>query len=195
MVKLNPLSEKFDEALRFASAVHRQQARKGTATPYITHLMAVSAIVGENGGDEELMIAALLHDSMEDQGVMWEEINQKFGKRVADIVQDCSDSTTKPKPPWRDRKEKYIAHLRKADPAVRLVCVADKLHNATSLLTDLRKVGSGVWARFNAGPDETVWYYRSVIEALRSGWNHPLIDEVERKVGEIERVMREQKDS
>ena len=141
--------------------------------------MAVAAIVGENGGDEDQMIAALLHDSMEDQGITHQEIAERFGERVARIVEACSDCTSKPKPPWRDRKERYIAHLREASLEVRLVSVADKLHNARTILSDLRRVGPEIWKRFNAGPDEILWYYRSVIEALRQGWNHPLIDELE----------------
>ncbi|MBI1952912.1 MAG: HD domain-containing protein [Candidatus Omnitrophica bacterium] len=184
------LSGKFDEALQFASKAHRQQTRKGTTTPYVTHLMAVSAIVGENGGDEDLMIAALLHDSMEDQGVTREEIGSRFGSRVASMVEACSDCTSKPKPPWRQRKEMYLAHLRAAGPDVRLISLADKLHNARTLLGDLRDVGPEVWKRFNAGPAETLWYYRSVIEALRLGWNHPLIPELERIIDEIDSLIK-----
>lgn len=127
---MSVLSDKFDEALKFASQPHRHQMRKGTAIPYITHLMMVAAIVGESGGDEELMIAALLHDSMEDQGVTQAQIASRFGERVANIVEACSDSTVQHKPPWRDRKERFIAHLREAEPSVRLISVADKLHNA-----------------------------------------------------------------
>ncbi len=176
---------RLERAFRFAASVHRDQKRKGSQIPYITHLMAVSAIVGESGGDEEQMIAALLHDSMEDQGITRQEISERFGERVANIVEACSDCTSKPKPPWRDRKERYIAHLREATPDIRLISVADKLHNARTILSDLRSIGSEVWKRFNAGPDEIPWYYRSVIEALRQGWNHPLIDELEGVVREF----------
>lgn len=184
------LSEKFCEALQFAFVTHQRQLRKGTQVPYITHLLAVAAMVGENGGDEEIMIAALLHDSMEDQGVTQGELASRFGERVANIVEACSDSTTQPKPPWRGRKERYIAHLREAEPSVRLISVADKLHNAQSILADLRKIGSEVWARFNAGPDEILWYYRSVIEALREGWDHLLIDQLEDIIEEIEQFTK-----
>ncbi len=183
------LSEKFDEALKFASSAHREQTRKGTTIPYITHLMAVASIVGENGGDEELMIAALLHDSMEDQGISHDEIKKHFGERVAGVVEACSDSFTKPKPPWRERKEKHIAHLRKANSDVRLVSAADKIHNANSILSDFRKEGVTVWKRFNAGPKEILWYYESVVEALRDGWYHPLIDELAETVKKLAKIV------
>ena len=184
------LSEKFDEAFQFAAEVHRQQKRKGTEVPYLTHLMAVAALVGEHGGDEEQMIAALLHDAMEDQGVTREELVQRFGARVATIVEDCTDSTAQPKPPWRERKEGYVAHLRQAGPETRLVSVADKVHNARSILSDLRTEGPTIWKRFTAGPQEILWYYHALLEAFRSGWAHPLVDELERVVREMERLQR-----
>ena len=182
------LSQRFDEALQFAASIHRQQMRKGTAVPYITHLMAVSAIVGEGGGDEELMIAGLLHDSIEDQGISKDEIARRFGKRVADIVEACSDSNTIPKPPWKQRKERYIARLQEASPDVRLISVADKLHNARSILTDLKVLGSDVWGRFNASREEILWYYHLVLSALQEGWTHPLVHELEQVVNQIERL-------
>lgn len=185
---MTALSQRFDEALQFAASIHRQQMRKGTAVPYLTHLMAVSSIVGEGGGDEDLMIAGLLHDSIEDQGISRDEIARRFGGRVAEIVEACSDSNTIPKPPWKQRKERYIAHLREAGPDVRLISVADKLHNARSILTDLKVLGSTVWDRFNAGRDDILWYYRSVISALREGWTHPLVQELEQVVDQIERL-------
>ncbi|TXT25953.1 MAG: metal dependent phosphohydrolase [Rhodocyclaceae bacterium] len=182
------LSQRFDEALQFAASIHRQQMRKGTTIPYITHLMAVSSIVGEAGGDEDLMIAGLLHDSIEDQGVSRGEIARRFGERVASLVEACSDSNTIPKPPWKQRKERYIAHLQKAGPDVRFISVADKLHNARSILTDLKVLGSAVWDRFNASRDDILWYYRSVISALREGWTHLLVQELEQVVDQIERL-------
>lgn len=184
------LSKRFDEAFQFASEVHRDQTRKGTGVPYLTHLMAVAALVGEHGGDEEQMIAALLHDAMEDQGVTREELVRRFGARVAGIVEGCTDSTAQPKPPWRQRKEAYVAHLRQAGPETRLVSVADKVHNARSILSDLRTEGPTVWMRFTAGPQEVLWYYRALLEAFRVGWAHPLVDELERVVCEIERLQR-----
>lgn len=134
-------SPRFAQAFEWAASIHRQQVRKGTSIPYITHLMAVSAIVGECGGDEDQMIAALLHDAMEDQGVTRQEAEQRFGKRVADIVEGCTDTIERPKPPWRQRKERYLAHLLDADSDTKLVSAADKLHNARSILGDLRVIG------------------------------------------------------
>ena len=180
------LSAKFDEALQFASDVHRNQARKSTKIPYMTHLMSVSALVGEYGGDEDLMIAALLHDVMEDQGVTRQEIEKRFGKHVADIVEGCTDTTEQPKPAWRVRKERYVAHVESADSDTKLVSAADKLHNARSILMDLRTVGAGTWKRFNATPDEILWYYNSLIQAFRKGWKHAVVDELERVIHQIE---------
>lgn len=181
------LTARFDAALQFASDSHRQQVRKSTKIPYMTHLMAVSALVGEYGGDEDLMIAALLHDSMEDQGVTRQEIEKLFGSRVANIVDGCTDTTEQPKPAWRVRKERYVAHLGGADHDTKLVSAADKLHNARSILMDLRTVGADTWLRFNASADEILWYYRSN-GAFQKGWNHPVVEELERTISQIEQI-------
>jgi len=182
------LTERFDSALAFMMAKHRAQVRKGSGVPYATHLLAVSAIVGEHGGDEEQMIAGLLHDAIEDQGVTEVEISERFGPRVARIVVACTDSFETPKLPWRARKEAYLAALAHKPPDVKLVSAADKLHNATSILRDLRDpgVGSGVWNRFTAGREESLWYYRSLVGALGSGWEHALVGELERAVRALE---------
>ena len=163
------LSARFDEALVYASQLHREQLRKGSRTPYIAHLLAVTAIVLENGADEDEAIAALLHDAMEDQGgrPTLAEIGRRFGPRVAEIVEGCSDSDTVPKPPWRERKERYIAHLGEATPSMLLVTAADKLHNARSIAADLRRQGDAVWQLFKGGKEGTLWYYRDVLVALR----------------------------
>src|SRR5574338_1076604 len=123
------LGARFDDALVFAARLHRRQIRKGTRIPYIAHLLAVTALVVEDGGDEDQAIAALLHDSVEDQGGLatLEEIRQRFGERVAGIVLACSDSTTSPRPPWRERKENYLAHLKHAPPDALRVSLADKV--------------------------------------------------------------------
>src|ERR671932_1999797 len=140
-----PLSygEKFEKALLYATRLHRDQTRKGTDTPYITHLLAVAAIVGENGGTEDEVVAALLHDSPEDQGgrERLKEIRERFGDAVAEIVDGCTDTYEDPKPAWQPRKEAYVEHVSTAPPSVRLVSAADKLHNARSILADLRAVG------------------------------------------------------
>ncbi len=169
---------RIEEAFLFVAERHRAQTRKGSGAPYLTHLMAVAACVGEHLGSEDQVIAGLLHDTIEDQGVSADEIASRFGPEVARIVVACTDAFERPKPPWRARKEKYIAHLRDADPSVKLVAVSDKLHNARSIRRDHRVVGDAVWSRFSVPAAETVWYYRAVTAALAHGWLHPLVDEL-----------------
>ena len=134
------LSPKFDEAVAFAVELHREQPRKGTGVPYVSHLFSVAALVLEHGGTEEQAIAALLHDAVEDQGgkPTAEVIRARFGDSVADIVEGCTDTDVSPKPPWRERKEAYVARVRREPVHVRLVSAADKLHNARTMVTDLR---------------------------------------------------------
>lgn len=184
------LTPRFEEALVFATQLHAEQWRKGTTIPYIAHLLAVASIVLENGGDEDTAIAGLLHDAIEDQGgvATREEIRRRFGETVVEIVNGCTDADVTPKPPWRVRKEAYIEHLRVASPAVRLVSTADKLHNARAVLADYRELGEELWRRFHGGRDGTLWYYRSVTDALRQAGTSPLIEELERVVSEIERL-------
>jgi (p)ppGpp synthase/HD superfamily hydrolase len=163
------LGERFGDAFVYASRVHRSQYRKGDSIPYIAHLLAVAALVIEAGADEDQAIAALLHDAPEDQGgrARLDDIRKRFGARVAQIVEDCSDTFEQPKPPWRPRKERYVEHLRlhATDDAL-VVVVADKLHNARSLVDELRRDGARVWTRFNAGRDEQLWYYRALAEVF-----------------------------
>jgi (p)ppGpp synthase/HD superfamily hydrolase len=184
------LSARFEEALALATRLHAGQVRKGTSIPYVTHLLAVASLVLEHGATEDEAIAALLHDAVEDQGgeATLEEIRRRFGDTVADIVDGCTDARTTPKPPWRGRKEAYIAHLRQAPAAVRLVSAADKLHNARTILSDYRTLGEALWNRFNGGQDGTRWYYRSLVEALRQAGPNPLVEELDRVVSEIERL-------
>src|ERR1051325_12202408 len=129
------LTSRFEDALSFAARLHSGQLRKGTAIPYVSHLLAVASVALEHGADEDEAIAALLHDAVEDQGgaPTREEIRRRFGDRVVEIVDGCTDAETVPKPPWRERKERYIAHVAEASPSVRLVSASDKLHNARSI--------------------------------------------------------------
>jgi (p)ppGpp synthase/HD superfamily hydrolase len=184
------LTEKFEEALVYATRLHEMQLRKGTAIPYVSHLLAVAGLVLENGGDEDEAIAALLHDAVEDQGgaATREEIRRRFGESVVAIVDGCTDADTIPKPPWRERKERYVAHIADAPPSVRLVSAADKLHNARSILSDLRSYGDAVWDRFKGGRQGTLWYYSSLVEAFRAHGSSPLVEELTRTVAEIERL-------
>lgn len=184
------LSSRFENALTYATRLHDGQTRKDTATPYIAHLMAVASLVLEQGGTEDQAIAALLHDAIEDQGhkVTLEEIRQRFGETVAQIVDACTDARSFPKPPWRERKEAFVAYLMDAPAAVRLVACADKLHNARTILDHYRKVGEALWERFTGGRAGTLWYYRALVEAFRATDAPPLVQELDRVVSEIERL-------
>lgn len=166
-----PLSDRYLDALAMAADLHRFQVRKSTKVPYLTHLMSVSALVWEAGGDEDTAIAGLLHDAYEDAGgpAALEQITERFGSRVAVMVAACSEpgTGTGPKAPWRDRKDGYLAHLGGIDDrSVLLVAVADKLHNCRSLVADIDREGLAVFDRFNASPADTVWFYRSVVEVV-----------------------------
>jgi (p)ppGpp synthase/HD superfamily hydrolase len=170
------LTDRFDRALVYATHVHGGQIRKGTSTPYMAHLLAVAATVLEYGGDEDIAIAALLHDSVEDQGgkARLDDVRNRFGQRVARIVEACSDSLADTgrgelKAHWQERKEAYLAHLREADEDILRVSLADKVHNARAILRDLRKadVGDEVWARFSQPKGRTLWYYRSLANTFR----------------------------
>ena len=183
-----PYGEKFEQALPYAARLHRDQVRKGTSTPYITHLLAVASIVGENGGTEDEVVAALLHDAPEDQGgeARLGEIRAQFGDGVAEIVDGCTDTFETPKPPWRERKERYLAHLANASGSVRLVSSADKLHNARTVLSDYRLLGEDLWTRFNGKKVGTLWYYRAVVDTLRG--DGPIVEELDRVVTELETI-------
>ena len=158
------LGPRFLRAFEYAAKMHAGQTRKASTIPYIAHLMGVASLVLEAGGDEDLAIAALLHDVVEDCGgaPMLQEIRRRFGTRVAKVVDGCTDADTDPKPPWRQRKENYIKHLKKADADTRLVSAADKLNNVRSILSDYRGIGESIWSRFNGGRDGTLWYYRTL---------------------------------
>jgi GTP pyrophosphokinase len=187
------LSPRFEEALAFAAELHREQVRKGTAVPYMAHLMAAASLALEHGATEDEAIAAVLHDAVEDQGgaATQEAIRQRFGPAVADIVAGCTDTDQTPKPPWRARKEAYIAHLASASPSVRLVSLCDKVHNARTILADYRTSGEALWARFTGGKNGTLWYYRALVEAFRTHGHTALVAELDRVVGEVERLAAE----
>ena len=184
-IKLGP---RFQRAFLFAAKKHAGQTRKASTIPYVAHLMGVASLVLEFGGDEELAIAALLHDVVEDCGgvPILREVHQRFGARVAKVVDGCTDSDTYPKPPWRDRKETCIRHLRDADADTRLVSAADKLNNVRSILADYREVGEAIWARFNGGRDGTLWYYRALNEEFLRRKPNRLMRELDLAVRELE---------
>ena len=189
------LTEHFDRAVQYANRIHANQTRKGTDVPYMTHLLGVASLVLENGAQsEEEVIGALLHDAAEDQGgrPRLEDIREQFGEQVAHIVDACTDSYESPKPPWRERKEGYVTHVRQLverggdAPALR-VSVADKLHNTRAILADVRESGDAVFERFNGKKDGTIWYYAALVEAFR-GFPNRMLGELEREVTELRRL-------
>ena len=184
------LSSRFEGALILATRLHTNQVRKGARIPYIAHLLAVTTLVLEDGGDEDQAIAALLHDAVEDQGGIetLDVIRRRFGVRVAHIVEGCSDSFEYPKPPWRERKVNYLRHLREADIDVLRVSLADKLHNACSILRDLQQHGDLIWERFKGGKDGTLWYYRSLVAIFHENDFSPMVAELKRVFKKIEKL-------
>ena len=176
--------------MKYALRLHATQTRKGSAAPYISHLLAVAAIALEHGATEKEAIAALLHDAVEDQGGQetLDEIRRRYGDRVARIVAACSDTDQTPKPPWRERKEAYVERLRSEPYSVRLVVAADKLHNARHLLTSYRAQGEDLWAHFKGGREGTLWYYRAVVDAL-IGAAEPEEDQLRVIIAEIVRTL------
>jgi GTP pyrophosphokinase len=185
------LTARFDDAFRYAHEAHGAQTRKGTAAPYIGHLMGVASIVLDDGGNEDEAIGALLHDAAEDHGgrQRLEDIRIRFGAAVARIVEDCTDSWDVPKKPWVERKQAYIQHARRLPPSSLRVSTADKVHNAYAILRDLRNTGEEVWGRFGASADDVMSYYESLVRAYREAGGGRLVDELERIVRGIQREM------
>ena len=184
------LGARFTEALVYGSQLHANQVRKGSGIPYVSHLLSVTALVLEDGGNEDEAIAALLHDAIEDQGgeATHLAIEEKFGDTVASIVKECSESTTIPKPPWKERKLASLEHLRHANPSVRRVMLADKLHNARSILADWHRYGDTVWSRFKGGKEGTLWYYNSIAEIVKQTKDSFLAAEIIRVVEKLPSV-------
>lgn len=188
---MTQLTSRFDEAFRYAHAVHATQTRKGTQSPYIGHLMGVASIVLDDGGSEDEAIGGLLHDAAEDHGgrERLADIRTRFGDAVARIVEDCTDSWETPKRPWLERKQDYIQHARALPPSSLRVSAADKVHNSYAILRDLRNTGEQVWTRFHAGADDVMSYYESLVRAYREAGGGRLVDELERIVRGIHREM------
>jgi len=174
-----------------ASRLHREQTRKGTEIPYVSHLLGTCSIALEYGANEDQAIAALLHDVLEDVEPIETARAEvaAFLPEVLRIVEGCTDTELRPKPPWRPRKEAYIARVPREDAAILLVSASDKLHNARAILRDLRAHGDAVWDRFNPDSDQ-LWYYPALVTAFRSSREHnmELIGELDRTVTEIQRL-------
>ena len=184
------LTERFLAAVALAQEVHGEQRRTGTEIPYMAHLLVVTGLVLEDGGDENQAIAAMLHDSVEDGGghPMLERIAQTFGRRVAAIVEGCSDTVDgDPKEPWIARKRRYLAHLPVVeDDAILRVALADKVHNARSIVRDYREEGQALWARFqHRSAREQLWYYSGLVEFFERRRPGPLTEDLWRAVGEL----------
>jgi (p)ppGpp synthase/HD superfamily hydrolase len=185
------LSPNFEDALIYATQAHCDQTRKKTGIPYIAHVLGVTAIALEYGANETEAIGALLHDTVEDCGgaERLRDIQKRYGDDVAKIVDGCTDTDEVPKPPWRARKEAYVAHLKDSDASTRLVSAADKLHNTRAILADLRRHGPKVFERFSGKKEGTLWYYRALVAAFRRHRDHAdLIDELDRVVTQVEKL-------
>lgn len=191
------LGKAFSRALTFAAEKHGTQVRKGGDIPYLGHLLSVAGLVIEADGTENQAIAALLHDAVEDAEngdgpAVLADIRREFGDEVAGIVSECSDTTQRPKPPWKARKQAYVDHLSEASDGAVLVSLADKLDNARAILRDLRKNGDALWQRFTVNdPAEHLWYYGSLLTAFRA--RRPgcaMVDELDRVVAAWQTQLR-----
>jgi len=185
-----------EEAFNIASHGHKDIVRKGTSIPYISHLLAVSALVIEHGGSEVQAASALLHDVLEDTEIDEFMLRALIDRPVVDIVVACSDTQMFPKPPWRERKEKYLKHLREMiaepeeNPAI-LVALADKVHNAETtadMVLNKGKTAKEIYddSNFNAKIDEQKWWYESLVNEFRKSEVAPdLVDRLDRAVKSI----------
>jgi len=190
--KLRPtkLGPKLQRAFGYAAKMHTGQARKATTVPYLSHLMAVASLVLEAGGDEEMAIAALLHDVVEDCGGLprLREVRKQFGPRVAKIVEGCTDSFGEPKPEWVERKKDYLREVKHADVETRLVSASDKLHNVRTILADYRQDGEAIWTRFSGKKEGTLWYYRALSDEYQRRSPNRITRELGIVVAELERA-------
>ncbi len=182
------LGPRLQRAFCYAAEKHAGQTRKRSAVPYLSHLMAVASLVLEAGGDEDMAIAALLHDVVEDSGGMprLREVRKQFGPRVATIVEGCTDSFGEPKPEWVERKKDYLREVRHADAETRLVSASDKLHNVRTILADYRQHGEAIWTRFSGKKEGTLWYYRALSDEYQRQNPNRITRELEIAVSDLE---------
>lgn len=191
--KLTILGPRFEQALLFASQMHARQRRKDTGAPYIAHVMGVTALVLEDGGSEEEVIAALLHDSAEDQGgeQVLVEIRKKYGDKIAAIVYECSDTLDSPKPPWKGRKQGHLTRLEDASREALHIMLADKVYNSRSLLRGLQERGPEIWGKFKGGKEGTLWYFHQMLALFQKHFSGYLVNELARVVVAIEAISEE----
>lgn len=189
-IKVPRLGARLQRAFRYAAEKHAGQTRKQSAVPYLSHLMGVASLVLEAGGDEDIAIAALLHDVVEDCGGMprLREIQRQFGPRVARMVEGCTDSFGEPKAEWVERKKDYLGHVKHAESETRLVSAADKLHNVRTILADYRRDGESIWTRFSGKREGTLWYYRALSDEFRRRGANRITGELEIAVRELEQA-------
>lgn len=187
------LTARFSEAVRWAAMLHADQCRKGTRIAYVSHLLAVAALVLEDGGTEEEAIAAVLHDAIEDVQTSEAEIRARYGQPVAAIVVACSEppGLARTDATWRERKERYLDHLEHDDLPVGVyrVSAADKLHNARSILSDLNDHGEVMWSKFNAPASDQCWYYTQLARVLSARHDGPVVREFQRVVDALVRAI------
>lgn len=192
------LGERFVRAVNYARTLHIER-RKGSDIPFMAHLLGVAALVmGEAGHvpfavTEDMVIAALLHDTVEDHGgaTRLDDVAHNFGANVARMVKALSDTLAEDpnqKEPWEERKQKYLHHLRTEPPDVQLISAADKLYNARAILDDYRKIGPAVWARFKRGRHLQLWYFNELLKIFKSSGTNRLLEELGRVIGELERI-------
>ncbi len=191
------LGPRLQRAFRYAAEKHAGQTRKQTAVPYLSHLMAVASLVLEAGGDEDMAIAALLHDVVEDCGGMprLREVRKQFGPRVARIVEGCTDTFVDPKPEWLQRKKDYLREVKHADAETRLVSASDKLHNVRTILADYRRDGDAIWKRFTGKKEGTLWYYRALNDEYQRRNPNRITRELEIAVAELESAVSRKRPS
>jgi len=161
-------SPRLDSALALAADAFRCKVRKAAEVPYLTHLLQVMVTVAEHYGDEDQMISALLHDYLEDiEGASFDDIEERFGTRVAEMVRALSDTENPTeKAPWEIRKSTFLERIADEHPDVKLICAADKLHNARSIRREMKHMGDAIWDRFSADKEHSLWYYRELLKAL-----------------------------
>lgn len=169
-----------EKALQIASKSHRNQCRKNTDIPYITHPVTVGMMLMKAGYDDDIIAAGILHDTVEDTELTLKDIEREFGPRIARIVEGCSEPNKSL--PWKERKEHTIEFLKTASEEIRVVACADKLHNIRSIIKDYEQQGDAVWNIFNAGKEQQAWYYTNIVDSLCHQSSFPLLKELEVEV-------------
>jgi (p)ppGpp synthase/HD superfamily hydrolase len=188
---MQAFSARYDAALALAARAHRDQLRKGTDLPYIAHPVHVSIILIRHGFGEDLVIAGLLHDVVEDTNTSLDLIADAFGADVARLVEAVSEtkSADGAELPWEQRKAEKLAHLQAAGPDVAALKAADAIHNLRSIIADLQRVGPTVWERFKRGSGPTLGYYYAILEPVRTKLGtHPIVAELDDAVAELARA-------